>query len=305
MIELKQEELVKNRGYLATIGAAYRLLAKNIRPLFKKMWPFAFAFAMAVPFFLCMLLEQAGAAFSTSRLVGLAFSFLLLLTATIALLGKMSDVLNAKGLKWNLARWGKMTGIAVVIAAVVGLLISSVSFAIVSSTARPLEQGPQNHQLDMIQQDAFFRVMETVGIGMLILVIIYLLALPYVYGCMKYAMDDKNRLRHLLFGNYVAGMRHWPYIFITMLTTAVIVLLVSAVATLPLTIVGLAYRMSVVGVSMGDEAGVPGYFNGMVYGVGILTFFVMAFVGIFEFMILYYMYGSIEAKEQDRLAVAV
>ena len=48
MIQLKQEELIKSRGYRATIKAAYNLFTDNYKVILKHIWPYALAMAVVL-----------------------------------------------------------------------------------------------------------------------------------------------------------------------------------------------------------------------------------------------------------------
>ena len=60
------------------------------------------------------------------------------------------------------------------------------------------------------------------------------------------------------------------------------------------------FEVAVPDTSTADAAGVPAYFPWMAYGVGVLTYFIYIFINVFTFFVIYYIYGSIEAKEKDK-----
>jgi hypothetical protein len=75
---------------------------------------------------------------------------------------------------------------------------------------------------------------------------------------------------------------------------------VITIISLPLIILFTAYGISLQGVLQGDEAGLPGYFHILAYGVSVVVYFVYYIMTIFALFVAYYIYGSIKAKEQEK-----
>jgi len=143
----------------------------------------------------------------------------------------------------------------------------------------------------------------SIGLGMLLGVIFSLLLLPYIYVSIKYLMEPATHFHKLIFKSYGKGLKHWGYIFLTMLVTGICLILISFIISLPLCIAIIAMYLSTEGVKMGDESGLPSYFTWMMYLVFAITYFIETFMLVFVTFVAYYMYGSIETREKEKEAL--
>ena len=64
----------------------------------------------------------------------------------------------------------------------------------------------------------------------------------------------------------------------------------------------MASVLSLNGVAMGDPSGLPSSFPWLVYAVFAATYFVLTFVIVYVVFVCYYMYGTIEKREEERKA---
>lgn len=296
MFELKREELRKNRGYGSLISVALSMLSRNFKQIAKHMWAFALAYSLvtayavirSVHFARTDVLADAGGWTETGIV-----SVLLILTG-IAFYGRATMLLNGRTMMYNLMRALKLFVFGVIVAVVIGAVVTGLSwltFVILHKTG---------HDFDY---------MQTISIIYLILLCVLLVSafalLPYAYVMMKYIMEPETRLRKLLFVGYKAGGRHYGYIFITMLLLSIIVTVVSAIISIPMMVLIIALGMSVGGaVVMGDPLGLPGYFYPMMYAVTVITYLIMSVLSLYEIFVVYYMYGSIEKRTEEKAMIA-
>jgi hypothetical protein len=142
--------------------------------------------------------------------------------------------------------------------------------------------------------------LKTMGIMTLVGIVFGLLLLPIVYIIMQYFVETDTRFHQIFFKGWKTGMKHWGYLFITLLVVGILLSVVITIISLPLIILFTAYGISLQGVLQGDEAGLPGYFHILAYGVSVVVYFVYYIMTIFALFVAYYIYGSIKAKEQEK-----
>jgi preprotein translocase subunit SecE len=145
--------------------------------------------------------------------------------------------------------------------------------------------------------NANMKVMALMGCGVML---IGLLMVPLYYVIMKYVVEVKSRLRKIFWPSYMKGFRRWGYIFVMLLLTGLVLAPFALIVCLPLIIMIMSMMLSTNGVLQGDPSGLPGGFMWLYYAVYVLTVFVLTFFTVFEMTVAYFMYGSIEAREQER-----
>ena len=127
-----------------------------------------------------------------------------------------------------------------------------------------------------------------------------MLLLPLYYTATKYIVEVKSSLRKILWSSYKKGLRRWGYIFVLLLLTGLVMFPFVLIVCLPLIIMVTSMMLSTNGVLQGDPSGLPGGFMWLYYVVYVVTVFVLAFFTVFELMVAYFMYGTIETREQER-----
>ena len=135
---------------------------------------------------------------------------------------------------------------------------------------------------------------------MLAMTILSLLLLPIVYVYIKYFVETDTHFHKILFKDLKTGMKHWGYIFLTLLVVSICISVIGLIISLPLIILFTAFGFSLHGVMQGDDPGIPGYFTTLAYGVSVIAYFIYAILMLFIIFVSYYIYGSIEAKEQEK-----
>lgn len=278
---LIKEELIKRRGYIATLEAGYRFFVDNFKTIFKHMWPYALAFGIVLGIFEMIQLKtnmtgDVGTAEAVTTLILLP----VVMIVAFLLGGRMMMLFNDQSMKWNTIRYIKLT----LWLSLVAILISFIS-ASAFLTGDSTETG-------MFKAGALFFLIFTV-----LLIVVYL---PYIYPALKYMLEPQTHFRKLIFKGWKKGFKHWGYIFVTVLLLYLCIMVMSIIIFIPLGICSFAQTISAAGVADGDASGMPGYFNILFFVVAAISFFVYSFISVFSLSVAYYMYGNIEAYEREK-----
>ena len=278
---LIKEELIKRRGYIATLEAGYRFFVDNFKTIFKHMWPYALAFGIVLGIFEMIQLKTSmtgdvGTAEAATTLILLP----VVMIVAFLLGGRMMMLFNDQSFKWNTIRYIKLT----LWLSLVAILISFIS-ASAFLTGDSTETG-------MFKAGALFFLIFTV-----LLIVVYL---PYIYPALKYMLEPQTHFRKLIFKGWKKGFKHWGYIFVTVLLLYLCIMVMSIIIFIPLGICSFAQTISAAGVADGDASGMPGYFNILFFVVAAISFFVYSFISVFSLSVAYYMYGNIEAYEREK-----
>ena len=130
--------------------------------------------------------------------------------------------------------------------------------------------------------------------------VILCLLLPLAYITTRYILNDGIGFWKQLKIGYGIGMRRWGFIFIVVLVAVIVELLLLMLLSLPATILSLANTQSVIGVAMGDPYALPSYMPALAAGTFLIIGFLQAYVMLSVLFPIYYMYGSIDAQEQEK-----
>lgn len=292
------EELHKNRGLGATLKVAYSVFLTHFQRIFKHIWKEALAFSLLAPFMyvLNMSAWQVDGGFSWWSIPFI----ILTIVVEIMLWVRIAQLINDESWKWNLKRVLKLFIWIFVLSFVLGIIIGLVWLGAFFAFDPQQKGAPVDAQLTMEQISlASLKIMAVVGLVSLVLT---LLLLPYIYVFTKYVADAKSTFKNLVVKGFRVGMRRWGYIFATTLLLILIVTLISVVVCLPMIVIVMASVLSLNGVAMGDPSGLPSSFPWLVYAVFAATYFVLTFVIVYVVFVCYYMYGTIETREEERKA---
>ena len=146
----------------------------------------------------------------------------------------------------------------------------------------------------------FLSLYTAIGAAALGALVIMCLLLPLTYITMRYILNDGIGFWKQLKIGYGVGMRRWGFIFIVVLAATIVELLLMLVLSLPATILSLANTQSVLGVAMGDPYALPSYMPALAAGTFLIIGFLQAYVMMSVLFPIYYMYGSIDAQEQEK-----
>ena len=145
----------------------------------------------------------------------------------------------------------------------------------------------------------FLQFYTAIGAISLVGLVILCLLLPLTYITMRYILNDGIGFWKQLKIGYGVGMRRWGFIFIVVLV-AVIVELLLLLLSLPAIILSIANTQSMFGVAMGDPYALPSYMPALAAGTFLIIGFLQAYVMLSVLFPIYYMYGSIDAQEQEK-----
>ncbi|MBR1400934.1 MAG: hypothetical protein IJ562_04995 [Prevotella sp.] len=300
MERIKLEELYKNRGYRATISAAYNTFIENYKQIFRHTWLCMALMALLIPVVFVVAFAQVGGDFNPLVVGGYFLVSCLLLVVEMFYYGRVAMLFNEKAYGWNIGRvvklWLWTMLLFSVIMLVVGGFVALAAIGIIpadQSAAQSVSPMAAEAANDM----AYFKIML---LTYLLIFVVILLLLPYTYVSMKYIAEPQTHMWKLFFKNFKVGMRHWGYIFLTLFVMYIILMAVSFIIALPLLILFVVFILFIIGTPYGDEAAMPGYFPWLLYIVGAVTVFASMFISIIMFYVLYYIYGSIEAREKER-----
>lgn len=295
MVEIKRDELMKNRGYGAILLAALRMLGGNLRAVIRHQWAFSLAYSAVTAYIVINAIHslRADVAQFGASWAELCVMAVLLLATGVAFYGRAAMLIDGQPLKYNVVRTVKLYVVGLVLCIIVYAVVVGVTLLMFRAWGSPSDIEEAQRR-------------ETIYIGVLLLMAIVaaLSLLPFIFVAAKYYMEPSARLRKVVTSGYRRGARHFGCIFITWLLVGIVSGVVFFVVSLPMLVLILALGMSVGGALMGDEPGLPGYFYPMMYAVCTLTCFIVSAILLYQMFVAYYMYGTIETRTEERARMA-
>ena len=281
----KDDILLKERSSRACISAGYRLYTGHFKHIFRYSCVAALVYAL-----FCSLV---GAVMVTApRLMPIAASILFIVECLYASYG--FSVLKQHQTFGNILRPAKWFSIdthifmrtlkcwlwLMLIAIVVGIIIGGMSAVAVK-------------YLD-------YSAYTAVGFFTLGSLVILCLLLPLAYIIMRYILNDGIGFWKQLKIGYGVGMRRWGFIFVVVLVAIIVEVLLMLILSLPALIISMANTQSMFGVAMGDPYTMPSYMPALAAATFLIIGFLQAYVSMSVLFPIYYMYGSIDAHEQEK-----
>ena len=117
---------------------------------------------------------------------------------------------------------------------------------------------------------------------------------------MKYVMEAPCKYWKTLSDNFGCGMRHWGSLFLVFFLSMLLVQLIGLVIMLPSHILSYANQQAHLGLLIGDPLGMPSYMTTLTFATFTLCSFIEFYVSQVMLVHNYYIYGSIDTKEQER-----
>ena len=130
--------------------------------------------------------------------------------------------------------------------------------------------------------------------------LLFVLLMPLPYMVMKYMVNAQLPLFSRFSEVYAAGFRRWGAHFVVVLITMIITLLALLITELPTLVLTVATARSTVGSLQGDPAGMPDYMTWMSAIVFFIAGFIQAYLQLSVLFPCYYLYGTIEAQQEER-----
>jgi len=315
----KQQDmsLMKARSYRNVLSTGFKLYTENFRRLFKASWLMALLYALCcgaiatllnqdLPEITIVLLQQIaynqGHLMETIQHYGLSFTeiiFMSLLALSALSLGSATILNKLKEhqetgvisipLSWvkpsprMMVRTLKGVFMTLLIA-LLPLLLFIILIAMVKA-ASPNFIG--QHLITTVT-----------GFGMLT-VFFLLLELPLLYVLMKYLMEAPRNYWKTLGATYGTGIRYWGGLFLVFFVSILLVQLASLVIMLPSHILNFANQQAHLGTLMGDPLGMPSYILLLTFATATLASFIQFYICQVTLVHNYFVYGSIETKEQE------
>ena len=279
----KDDILLKVRSSRGCISAGYRLYTGHFKHIFRYSWVAALVYALFCSVGGAMMIM-------TPRLMPITAAILIIVECLFASYG--FSVLKQHQTFGNILRPAKWFSIDThifirtikcwlclfIIYLIASILIVGLAFAAFK----------------------FLSLYTAIGCTALDALVILCLLLPLAYITMRYILNDGIGFWKQFRIGYGVGMRRWGFIFIVVLVAVIVEMLLLMLLSLPAIILSMANTQSVIGVAMGDPYALPSYMPALAAGTFLIIGFLQAYVMLSVLFPIYYMYGSIDAQEQEK-----
>jgi hypothetical protein len=283
MEKVNDDIVMKVRSSRACIGAGYRLFTGNFKRIFRYSWAAALIYAV-----ICstagtlMILRPQSIAISVvivviAEALFAAYGFAILKqhqqTAAISWTPKWFNIDTHIFIR-TLKAWLNQLVIFIAVAVVIG----------------------------GIGYVAFRYLSPYTGFGLITIVslLVVCLLLPLLYIVTRYILTDGIGFWRQFAVGYPIAMRRWGFIFIITLVAILVELAISVFTAMPATILSLANMRATYSLMLGDPSGMPSYIGWLAAATYLLIGFIQAYVQLSILFPIYYMYGAIDAQEQER-----
>ena len=279
----KDDILLKVRSSRGCISAGYRLYTGHFKHIFRYSWLAALIFALFCSVSGALMIMMP-------RLIPITAAVLLIMECLFASYGysvlKQHQTLGSilRPAKWFsidthiFVRTIKCWLCVLVIYMIASVLIVGLGFVAFK----------------------YLALYTAIGCTALVTLVILCLLLPLAYITMRYILNDGMGFWKQFKIGYGVGMLRWGFIFIVVLVACIVELLLMMLLSLPATILSMANTQSMFGVAMGDPYALPSYMPALAAGTFLIIGFLQAYVMLSVLFPIYYMYGSIDAQEQEK-----
>ena len=144
------------------------------------------------------------------------------------------------------------------------------------------------------------RIITVVAVTVVYSLLIAAFALPLLHVLMKYLMEAPCGYWRTLSQHYGSGLRHWGMMFLVFFVSILVIELISLVVMMPAHILNLANQTAHTGLLLGDPLGMPSFITPLTFVSFTLCCFIDFYVSQVALVHNYYVYGSIEAQEQEK-----
>jgi hypothetical protein len=285
-----ETELKQPRSLSSCIKAGYSFFITNFKSIFSATWLSALAYAITVAF-LCLLIVPSatlvnaanGDIMTTIALIILVV--ILYFVASVWFATNVVGIFNGQAFKSNMHK-------VIVVALIYGLMAFVYSF--LHGFTSGFFFGIAGFKVTALS------AVMTGFINLLLLAVYIIVIVPFMYSAFKYIMQPEEKVKAILGKNYVVGLRHWGFLFSVGFVVTILTTIVGVIIFIPFLIIFAAQSVSQLGAMDGDATGMPGYFPYLMFFVSIITFFALTYLMIFINSVQYYVYGSIEAREEEK-----
>ncbi len=291
------KDLYKVRSLAKCTQAAYDLLSTNLKKIISRTWMPALMFAVisALTHLLVVSYPAMTDVFNgqtqdhVTGLLAITCSTLLSFFVMTWGFARVVSLLNGQSFKTNWPRMGRLYLLCLGLTVLLLAIIVALGYLPILTADTP----PSPNTLVL-----------ALGIMMLGAVITALCLIPTYYSVVKYCMEPEQKLGTVLGKAYRRGWRSWGFLFSLALLVGLIICLLATVVLMPLVIVQTACYANILGMSMGDPSGMPAYYPWLSFAAALLCMFVWFYIMIWEILVFYYAYGTIEAKSAIRKQVS-
>jgi hypothetical protein len=279
----KEDILLKDRSSRACISAGYRLYMSNFKRIFRASWLAALFFAALVSTGGTMMILRPQTALIVLPLTMIidalffAYGFSVLKQhQDTGIIGRTPHwySLDSHIFVRTLIAWLCM----LLISLIMGMLVGFVGVLLINSVSTYTALGS----------------IAVVGL------LAFVFTLPLTYTNMRYILNDGIGYWSNLFSHYGKGMRRWGFIFLVVFMATLIGCVCYLFTSFPAIILSIAGNEANKGFLYGDPYGLPSYIGWLSALVFLLIGFIQAYVMLSFLFPVYYMYGSIEAHEQEK-----
>lgn len=288
-----ETDLYKSRSLSSCIKAAFTLFSTNLKTIFQRSWIAMLVCSISATIIVYTSFKFVNVAtnaitIATLPLVaGITGCLLLSILAGTYLIGSITSLLNEESKMTNIRRsFFSLLLLYVIIFIVTAIIVAgTVSISIhLAKTKTPLATTD----------------IYTLGYITVIAIIAITLFIPLIYVISQYIFGKSNKLYRNFGTNLHTGFRHWGFIFGTILMATFITCLIQCITNLPAEILNHAKEIDMQGLMLGDPSGLPSYFTALYLCIIFLTSFVDSFISFIFIFTMYYIYGSVVAREEER-----
>ncbi len=279
----KDDILMKVRSSRGCISAGYRLYTGHFKHIFRYSWVAALVYALFCSVSGALMIMMP-------RLMPITAAVLIIVECLFASYG--FSVLKQHQTFGNILRPAKWFSIDTHIfvrtikcwlsVLLIYILVAAIMVGIIYVAIKYLQ---------------LYTAIGAISLGGLI---ILCLLLPLAYITMRYILNDGIGFWKQFKIGYGVGMRRWGFIFIVVLVACIVEVLLMMLLSLPAIILSMANTQSMFGVAMGDPYTLPSYMPALAAGTFLIIGFLQAYVMLSVLFPIYYMYGSIDAQEQEK-----
>lgn len=279
-------ELYKNRSLVRCMSDAFDLFRTNFRTLFRRLWFAALVLSVitAMTWSASMCLQQ----YENGQYMPMGFllmSVLLVLSfaANVWCFTIVMSLAMGKSIKVSLPR---------IVQVSFALLLLSVFLIVLFFTVMAyLPIGLKNN------------VFLYLGITFALLSVLFAVILPLCYSVMKYCVEDGLKVISVFRRPYITGWRNWGFLFIVVLLTGIIINVAMAIIYVPVSVLEFSFEANLRSMWMDDVSGLPTMFYLLTFVTATICTFVATFVMPWPVLVLYYVYGCVEVRENTKRTI--
>lgn len=290
------EDIKKEHSSSACIKLAYNMMCNNFATICRNTWLPNLVYALCISTAVTIL-SATGTAEGTSHTTAIAVSCVIA-TCAYVLAGGWFDatyvaLVTESGTKSCVRRCISLRGVSA-IAIYASLLLAAATFIIAA-------------QLIDVKTPPATAVTYCTVAAVAVLAIATIAQVPFFYTFTRHAVNGSDTLRHTLGPNYIAAVRHIGRIIAPLALSALIEIIIIALAMSPLAVLGAARLNNAACMALGDADSLPAHFTVLTFAATALFVFIYGFSRIWMFFVSCYAYGNIEAKMthgKDKAAVS-